>query len=55
VSGATVVVSGAPQTLRSHLSVTDLAKLAANGPAPAGASPLLSIEDGDVIEVQGPV
>jgi transposase InsO family protein len=43
------------KTLRSHLSVADLAKLAAAGAVPAGPSPLLPLEDGDAIEVERPV
>jgi transposase InsO family protein len=43
------------KTLRSHLSVADLAKLAAAGAVPAGASPLPPVEDGDAIEVERPV
>jgi transposase InsO family protein len=43
------------KTLRSHLSVNDLAKLAAHGAVPAGPSPLPPIEDGDAVEVERPV
>jgi transposase InsO family protein len=43
------------KTLRSHLSVNDLARLAANGGAPAGPSPLPPIEDGQAVEVDRPV
>jgi Integrase core domain len=43
------------KTLRSHLSVNDLAKLAANGGVPAGPSPLPPIEDGPAVEVERPV
>jgi hypothetical protein len=43
------------KTLRSHLSVADLAKLAANGAVPAGPAPLPPIEDGHAIEVERPV
>jgi hypothetical protein len=43
------------KTLRSHLSVDDLAKLAADGAVPAGPSPLPPIEDGQAIEVDRPV
>jgi transposase InsO family protein len=43
------------KTLRSHLSVNDLAKLAANGGIPAGPSPLPPIEDGTAVEVERPV
>jgi hypothetical protein len=47
---------GAPiKTLRSHLSVNDLAKLAATGAVPAGAAPLPPAEDGQAIEVERPV
>jgi hypothetical protein len=43
------------KTLRSHLSVNDLAKLAATGAVPAGSSPLPPIEDGQAVEVDRPV
>jgi hypothetical protein len=43
------------KTLRSHLSVNDLAKLAATGAVPAGPAPLPPIEDGHAIEVERPV
>jgi transposase InsO family protein len=43
------------KTLRSHLSVNDLARLAANGAVPAGSAPLPPIEDGQAIEVERPV
>ena len=43
------------KTLRSHLSVNDLARLAANGGAPAGPSPLPPLEDGQAAEVDRPV
>jgi transposase InsO family protein len=43
------------KTLRSHLSVNDLARLAANGGAPAGPSPLPPIEDGQAVEADRPV
>jgi hypothetical protein len=43
------------KTLRSHLSVNDLAKLAATGAVPAGPSPLPPAEDGAAIEVERPV
>ena len=43
------------KTLRSHLSVNDLARLAANGGAPAGPSPLPPLEDGQAVEVDRPV
>ena len=42
------------KTLRSHLSVADLAKLAV-GAVPAVPSPLPPIEDGHAIEVERPV
>lgn len=40
------------KTVRSHLSVNDLARLAAQGAAPAGPSPLPPVEDGDAVEVE---
>jgi hypothetical protein len=43
------------KTLRSHLSVADLAKLAATGTVPAGPAPLPPAEDGQAIEVERPV
>jgi transposase InsO family protein len=43
------------KTLRSHLSVTDLARLAATGALPAGPSPLPPVEDGQALEVDRPV
>jgi hypothetical protein len=43
------------KTLRSHLSVNDLAKLAATGGVPAGPSPLPPIEDGQAVEADRPV
>ena len=43
------------KTLRSHLSVNDLARLAANGGVPAGPSPLPPIEDGQAVEAGRPV
>ena len=43
------------KTLRSHLSVNDLAKLAATGAVPAGPAPLPPIEDGQAIEIERPV
>jgi hypothetical protein len=43
------------KTLRSHLSVTDLAKLAANGAVSAGPARLPPAEDGQAIEVERPV
>jgi transposase InsO family protein len=43
------------KTVRSHLSVNDLAKLAANGAVPAGPAPLPPIEDGHAVEVERPV
>ena len=51
-----VLIAGARiKTVRSHLSVTDLAALVAQGAVPAGPSPLLPIEDGDAVEVEGTV
>ena len=38
-------------TVRSHLSVNDLARLTALGAVPAGPSPLPPAEDGDAVEV----
>jgi transposase InsO family protein len=43
------------KTLRSHLSVNDLAKLAANGGVPAGPSPLPPAGDSQAVEVERPV
>ena len=43
------------KTLRSHLSVADLAKLAAAGAVNAGPSPLPPVDDGQAIEVERPV
>jgi len=43
------------KTLRSHLSVNDLAKLAATGAIPAGPAPPPPIEDGQAIEIERPV
>jgi transposase InsO family protein len=40
------------KTVRSHLSVTDLAQLAAQGAANAGPSPLPPIAEGDAVEVE---
>jgi transposase InsO family protein len=40
------------KTVRSHLSVNDLAKLVAQGAVPAGPSPLPPVEDGDAVEVE---
>jgi transposase InsO family protein len=40
------------KTVRSHLSVNDLARLLAQGAVPAGPSPLPPIEDGDALEVE---
>jgi hypothetical protein len=40
------------KTVRSHLSVTDLAQLVAQGAVNAGPSPLPPIEDGNAIEVE---
>ena len=43
------------KTVRSHLSVNDLARLTAHGAVPAGPSPLPPVEDGDAVEVDRPV
>jgi hypothetical protein len=40
------------KTVRSHLSVNDLATLAAAGAVPAGPNPLPPVEDGDAVEVE---
>jgi transposase InsO family protein len=40
------------KTVRSHLSVNDLAKLLAQGAVPAASSPLPPVEDGDAVEVE---
>lgn len=40
------------KTVRSHLSVNDLAKLVAAGATNAGPSPLPPVEDGDAVEVE---
>jgi transposase InsO family protein len=40
------------KTVRSHLSVNDLARLVAQGAVPAGPSPLPPVEDGDAVEVE---
>ena len=40
------------KTVRSHLSVNDLARLTAQGAVPAGPAPLPPIEEGDAIEVE---
>ncbi|RQX00221.1 IS481 family transposase [Micromonospora inaquosa] len=40
------------KTVRSHLSVNDLATLTRQGAVPAGPAPLPPIEDGDAIEVE---
>jgi hypothetical protein len=40
------------KTVRSHLSMTDLAQLAAQGAVNAGPSPLPPVEDGDAVEVE---
>jgi hypothetical protein len=40
------------KTVRSHLSVNDLARLAAQGAVPAGPSPLPPPEDGDAVEAE---
>jgi hypothetical protein len=48
-----VLIAGARiKTIRSHLSVTDLAALLAQGAVPAGPSPLPPIEDGGAVEVE---
>jgi hypothetical protein len=48
-----VLIGGARiKTIRSHLTVTDLAGLVAQGAVPAGPSPLPPIEDGDAVEVE---
>jgi hypothetical protein len=48
-----VLIAGARiKTVRSHLSVTDLATLIAQGAMPAGPSPLPPVEDGDAVEVE---
>ena len=47
-----VLIAGARiKTVRSHLTVTDLAALVAQGAVPAGPSPLPPIEGGDAVEV----
>ena len=40
------------KSVRSHLSVNDLAKLVAQGASNAGPSPLPPVEDGDAVEVE---
>jgi transposase InsO family protein len=40
------------KTVRSHLSMADLARLIAQGAVPAGPSPLPPIQDGDAVEVE---
>ena len=40
------------KTVRSHLSVNDLARLIAQGAIPAGPSPLPPVEDGDAVEAE---
>ena len=40
------------KTVRSHLSVNDLAKLVAADASNAGPSPLPPVEDGDAVEVE---
>ena len=40
------------KTVRSHLSVNDLARLTAQGAVPAGPAPLPPIEEGDAVEVE---
>jgi transposase InsO family protein len=48
-----VLISGIRvKTVRSHLSVNDLARLIAQGAVPAGPSPLPPVEDGDAVEVE---
>jgi transposase InsO family protein len=48
-----VLIGGARiKTVRSHLSVNDLAKLVAKGASNAGPSPLPPIEEGDAVEVE---
>ncbi|WP_420323466.1 IS481 family transposase [Kribbella pittospori] len=48
-----LLVAGARiKTVRSHLTVNDLAKLVTDGAVNAGASPLPRIEGGDAIEVE---
>ena len=47
-----VLIAGARvKTVRSHLSVNDLATLTRQGAVPAGPPPLPPVEDGDAIEV----
>jgi hypothetical protein len=40
------------KTVRSHLTVTDLARLVTDGAVNAGPSPLPPIEKGDAVEVE---
>jgi transposase InsO family protein len=40
------------KTVRSHLSVNDVARLTAQGAVPAGPAPLPPIEEGDAVEVE---
>jgi transposase InsO family protein len=48
-----VLIAGARiKTIRSHLTVNDLAALVVQGAVPAGPSPLPPIEDGDAVEVE---
>jgi hypothetical protein len=48
-----VLIAGARiKTIRSHLTVTDLVALVAQGAVSAGPSPLPPIEDGDAVEVE---
>jgi transposase InsO family protein len=48
-----VLISGIRiKTVRSHLSVNDLARLIAQGAVPAGPAPLPPVEDGDAVEVE---
>jgi hypothetical protein len=48
-----VLIDGARvKTVRSHLSINDLAKLAAQGAVPAGPAPLPPVTDGGAVEVE---
>jgi hypothetical protein len=48
-----VLISGTRiKTVRSHLSVNDLARLIAQGAVPDGPSPLPPVEDGGAVEVE---
>ena len=40
------------KTVRSHLTVTDLARLVAQGAVNAGPSPLPPVQPGDAVEVE---